>query len=208
MARYTEAQCRRCRRECRKLYLKGIKCDTPKCPVDRRGYPPGQHGKIKAKLSPYAVQLRAKQTVKRVYGILERQFRKYFEIASQQKGVTGDLLLQMLERRLDNVVYRLGLAYSRSEARQLVTHGHFVINGYKQDIPSYLVKVGDVITLKEKSKELPRFKCILEEVSGRAVPKWLEFDANNTVGKVVSLPTEEDVDIDVEMHLIVELYSK
>jgi len=208
MARYTDASCRLCRREGEKLFLKGERCYTNKCAVSRRAYAPGQHGQQKKKLSEYGIQLREKQKARRFYGVLESQFRKYFDMALNRKGITGENLLQILETRLDNVVYRLGLATSRPEARQLVRHGHFTVNGAKVDIPSYLLKVGDVISVKEKSRTLPKFKAINEIAGGKVIPKWLEFDAENLSGKVVSLPAREDIDLPVREHLIVELYSR
>lgn len=208
MARYTDASCRLCRREGQKLFLKGQRCYTNKCSVSRREYAPGQHGQQKKKMSEYGIQLREKQKARRFYGILEGQFAKYFDMATSRKGITGENLLQILESRLDNVVYRLDLATSRPEARQLVRHGHFTVNGHKVNIPSYLLKVGDVIALKDKSKASPKFKAISDIAGGRVVPKWLEFDAENLTGKVLSLPAREDIDLPVKEHLIVELYSK
>lgn len=208
MARYTDASCRLCRREGEKLFLKGERCYTNKCAVTRRVYAPGQHGQQRKKLSEYGIQLREKQKARRFYGILESQFRRYFDMATKKKGVTGEILLQILESRLDNVVYRLGFATSRPEARQLVRHGHFTVNGKKVNIPSYLVKVGDVIAVKEKSKSSPKFKSIIEITEGKIIPKWLELDAENLTGKVVSVPAREDIDLPIQEHLIVELYSK
>ncbi len=209
MARYTEAVCRLCRREGQKLFLKGDRCYSDKCSVDRRAYPPGQHGQgRKRQLSEYGLQSREKQKTRRYYGVLESQFRKYFEMAEKKKGVTGFLLLQILESRLDNVVYRLGFAMSRPEARQLVLHAHFTVNGRKVNIPSYLVKPGDVIALKEKSRSLDKFKVIIETNGSRTPPKWLDLDRNIFQGKVVALPERDDIDLPIEEHLIVELYSK
>lgn len=208
MARYTEASCRLCRREDMKLYLKGDRCYTGKCAIDRRGYAPGQHGQRKQKLSEYGIQLREKQKAKRIYGILESQFRKYFDIAENRKGITGDNLLQILETRLDNVVYRLGLATSRKEARQLVLHEHFMVNGHKVNIPSYLISEGDVIQVKDKSKKSAKFKEVVESTSSKNVVKWLEVDFEKLEGKVIALPTREDIDLEIEDHLIVELYSR
>ena len=208
MARYTDAVCRLCRREGQKLFLKGDKCYSDKCPVDRRHYPPGQHGQGRRKLSEYGLQSREKQKTRRYYGVLESQFRKYFEIAERKPGVTGTNLLQILESRLDNVVYRLGMAMSRPEARQLVRHGHFTVNGRKVNIPSYLVKPGDVIALKESSRKLEKFKEVLEVNSSRVPPRWLDFDRDAAQGTVNALPEREDIDFPVEEHLIVELYSK
>ncbi len=208
MARYTDASCRLCRREGEKLFLKGERCYTDKCSVKRRVYAPGQHGQQKKKLSEYGVQLREKQKARRFYGILESQFRKYFDIASKKKGVTGENLLQILESRLDNAVYRLGLATSRPEARQLVSHGHFTVNGQKVNIPSYILKVGDVVSLKDKSKSSEKFKAISEIAGSKVVPKWLDFNRDNLEGKVVAIPSREDIDLLIKEHLIVELYSK
>jgi len=208
MARYTDASCRLCRRECEKLFLKGERCYTNKCSVTRRAYAPGQHGQQRKKLSEYGLQLRAKQKAKRYYGVLEKQFRRYFEMAEKKPGVTGTNLLQLLESRLDNVVYRLGLATSRPEARQLVRHGHFTVNNKKANIPSILLKPGDVVSVKEKFKESEKLKSIIETAGSKVIPKWLEFDRENLVGKVVALPTREEIDLPVEERLIVELYSK
>jgi len=208
MARYTGASCRLCRREGEKLYLKGERCTTNKCAIARRGYAPGQHGQNKKKLSEYGLQLREKQKARRYYGILEGQFRRYFEMAVKKKGITGENLLQILESSLDNVVYRMGLAVSRREARQLVRHGHFTVNGKRVDIPSYLVKVGDVIAVKEKSKSSPKMQSNKEYAAGRPRPKWLEYDAEEMSGKVVALPAREDIDLPIRENLIVELYSK
>lgn len=208
MARYTDASCRLCRREGMKLYLKGERCYTDKCAITRRQYAPGQHGQRRKKQSEYGLQLREKQKAKRIYGILEKQFAKYFEIAERRKGITGDNLLEILESRLDNAVYRMGFASSRKEARQLVLHEHFTINGQKVNIPSYLIHVGDVIEVKEESKKSDKFKEITEATASRISPQWLEVDAENMVGKMISLPTREDIDIPIEDHLIVELYSK
>ena len=209
MARYTEASCRQCRREGMKLYLKGERCySTNKCAFERRPTPPGQHGKRRTKLSEYGLQLREKQKVKRIYGVLEKQFAHYFDLAEKQKGITGSNLLQILETRLDNVVYRLGLATSRKEARQLVQHAHFLVNGKKVNVPSYLVKEGDTIEVKAKSKKSPKFKEILEATENRAVAPWLSADLDTLSGKVIGRPTREDIDVEIAEHLIVELYSK
>ena len=208
MARYTDAVCRLCRREGQKLFLKGDRCYTDKCAVARRTYAPGQHGQGRSKVSEYGTQLREKQKAKRYYGILEDQFRGYFELASKRKGQTGENLLSILETRLDNVVYRLGLAMSRAEARQLVRHGHFLVNGKKVNIPSYLVKVGEVIAMKDATKGLDKMKNVIEANSFRQPPKWLDYDKNALVAKVVALPLKEDIDLPIEEHLIVELYSK
>ena len=208
MARYTGAVCRLCRREGQKLFLKGSRCYGEKCAINKREYAPGQHGQARKKLSEYGLQLREKQKAKRYYGVLESQFAHYFEIANKKSGVTGENLLQVLESRLDNVVYRLGFALSRAEARQLVVHGHFQINGKKVNIPSYLVKPGEVIALKEGSRSLPKIKDILEQTDGKAVPKWLDLDTNTMQAKVVALAQRDDIDLDIAEHLIVELYSK
>ncbi|MGF7058299.1 30S ribosomal protein S4 [Brassicibacter mesophilus] len=207
MARYTGPVCRLCRREGQKLYLKGDKCFSDKCPVARRNYAPGQHGQRRTKLSNYGVQLREKQKVRRFYGISESQMRKYFIVADKMAGITGENLLSILETRLDNVVYRLGLASSRAEARQFVTHGHFKVNGKKVDIPSYIVSIGDTVEVKETSKSSPRFKELQEAYQGNLVP-WLQMDIENLVGKVVAAPSRADIDLPIEEHLIVELYSK
>ncbi len=208
MARYTDAVCRLCRREGQKLFLKGARCYSDKCSVGKRQYAPGQHGQGRKKLSEYGIQLREKQKAKRYYGVLESQFEKYFDMASKKKGITGENLLQILESRLDNVVYRLGFALSRPEARQLVRHGHFTVDGHKVNIPSYLVKPGAVITIKENSRSLPKMKAILEQTDGKVIPKWLDLDKNTLQAKVVNLCDREDIDLDVQEHLIVELYSK
>lgn len=208
MARYTDASCRLCRREGDKLFLKGERCYSNKCAISRRAYAPGQHGQSKKKLSEYGIQLREKQKARRYYGILESQFRKYFEMASAKKGVTGENLLQILELRLDNAVYRLGFGASRAEARQMVRHAHFLVNGKKVNIPSYLLSAGDVIEVRENSRSLPHFKDVVENGSSRLVPKWLELNAQGLSGKVLALPAREDVDLPLREHLIVELYSK
>ncbi len=208
MARYTDASCRLCRREGEKLFLKGERCYTNKCSVSKRAYAPGQHGQQKKKMSEYGIQLREKQKARRFYGILESQFRSYFGMAVKRKGITGENLLQILESRFDNVVYRLGLATSRPEARQLVRHAHFTVNGKKVNIPSILLEPGDVIAVTDKFKGSEKTKSIVEIAGGKVVPKWLEFDAENLKGKVVSLPAREDIDLPIKEHLIVELYSK
>ena len=208
MARYTDEQCRICRREGQKLFLKGSRCYSDKCSISRRNYAPGQHGQKRAKLSEYGTQLREKQKTKSYYGVGEKQFRGYFEMASNKKGVTGENLLQILESRLDNVVYRLGFGVSRTQARQLVNHGQFEVNGKKVDIPSYLVKAGDVITVREIKKDNATIKANVEANVARPVPAWLELNNETLSGKVVRLASREDVDIPVEEHLIVELYSK
>ncbi len=205
MARYTDEQCRICRREGQKLFLKGTRCFTDKCSIARRNYAPGQHGQKRAKLSEYGTQLREKQKTKSYYGVGEKQFRGYFEMASNKKGVTGENLLQILESRLDNVVYRLGFGTSRAQARQLVNHGQFEVNGKKVDIPSYLVKAGDVITVRENKKDNVTIKANIE--NARPVPAWLELNNETLSGKVVRLASREDVDIAIEEHLIVEHYS-
>ena len=206
MARYTGATCRLCRREGMKLFLKGDRCYTDKCAFTRRSYAPGQHGADKKKMSNYGVQLREKQKAKRIYGVLESQFRSYYEKAEHMKGITGENLLKLLEVRLDNVAYKLGYGASRNEARQLVTHGHFLVNGKKVDIPSYKVSVNDVITVCEKSRGTEKFKTFVE--NPKALPKWLEANLDNFEGKVVAEPTREDIDVPVNETLIVELYSK
>ena len=208
MARYTDEQCRICRREGQKLFLKGSRCYSDKCSISRRNYAPGQHGQKRAKLSEYGTQLREKQKTKSFYGVSEKQFRKYFDMAAATKGITGENLLQILESRLDNVVYRLGFGASRAQARQLVNHGQFAVNGQRVDIPSYLVKAGDVITVRENKKENGAIKANIEANSARPVPAWLELNNETLSGKVVRLASREDVDIPVEEHLIVELYSK
>ena len=208
MSRYKDEQCRICRREGQKLFLKGSRCYSDKCSISRRNYAPGQHGQKRAKLSEYGTQLREKQKTKSYYGVGEKQFRGYFQMASNKKGVTGDNLLQILESRLDNVVYRLGFGASRAQARQLVNHGQFAVNGKKVDIPSYLVKAGDVITVRENKKENATIKANVEANAARPVPAWLELNNETLSGKVVRLASREDVDIPVEEHLIVELYSK
>ncbi|MHB1954661.1 MAG: 30S ribosomal protein S4 [Sulfobacillus sp.] len=207
MARYTGPVCRLCRREGVKLYLKGEKCFTDKCPVSRRAYPPGQHGQGRRKLSEYGVQLREKQKARRTYGIMEGQFARYFGKASKKKGVTGQLLLELLERRLDNVVYRMGLASSRAEARQLVRHGHFQVNGRRVDIPSFSVKPGDVVEVRESSRKKTRFKEMAQSAS-RGIPGWLEVDAEALRGTMVRLPSREEIDAPVQEQLIVEYYSR
>ena len=208
MARYTDEQCRICRRNGEKLFLKGSRCYTDKCSISRRNYAPGQHGQKRAKLSEYGTQLREKQKTKSYYGVGERQFRKYFEMASSKKGIIGENLLQILESRLDNVVYRLGYGSSRAQARQLVNHGIFEVNGKRVDIPSYLVKAGDVVAVRENKKETGAVKVNVEENAARPVPEWLEKNSETLSGKVIRLAAREDIDIPVEEHLIVELYSK
>lgn len=208
MARYTGPSCRLCRRENTELFLKGERCYTDKCAIKRRNYPPGQHGQGRSKTSDYGVQLREKQKVRRIYGILENQFRGYFERADRLKGVTGENLLFLLERRLDNIVYRLGFASSRIEARQLVRHGHFTLNGKKVTIPSIQVKAGDVIELREKSRKVASISDSLEAVVRRGIPQWLELDKGAFKGSVKTLPVREDITMPIQEQLIVELYSK
>ena len=192
-----------------KLFLKGERCYGEKCAIERRNVPPGQHGKgRKAKLIGYGLQLREKQRVKRMYGVLERQFRRYFETADRKKGITGETLLQLLESRLDNVVYRLGFATSRPQARQLVRHGHFRVNGKRADIPSYSLRAGDQITVKSKSAKNPAIQYAMEEVKGRGVPEWLELDGEGLTGRLAAIPTREQMNLPVQEQLIVELYSK
>ena len=208
MARYKDEQCRICRREGQKLFLKGSRCYTDKCSISRRNYAPGQHGQRRTKLSEYGTQLREKQKTKSYYGVAEKQFRKYFEMASNKKGITGTNLLQILESRLDNVVYRLGFGSSRAQARQLVNHGQFEVNGKKVDIASYLVKPGDVVAVRENKKDNATIKANVEENAAKPVPEWLEKNNETLSGKVVRLASREDIDIPIEEHLIVELYSK
>ncbi|MBR5129240.1 MAG: 30S ribosomal protein S4 [Firmicutes bacterium] len=206
MSRYTDANCKLCRREGQKLFLKGERCYGGKCAIERRNYAPGQHGQARKKMSEYGIQLREKQKAKRFYGVQETQFRNLFEKAAKKTGKTGENLMVLLETRLDNVVFRLGFAASRKEARQLVTHGHFTVNGKKADIPSMEVKVGDVIAVKEKSQSSPKFKEIKE--MSITVPAWMAVDVNKLEGKVVAMPRREDIDTPIAEHLIVELYSK
>ena len=209
MARYTEAACRLCRREGQKLFLKGDRCHTNKCALDRRGYAPGQHGQARnKKASEYGKQLRTKQVARRYYGVLEGQFRHYFEMAEKMPGVTGENLLRLLESRLDNVVYRLGFASSRTQARQMVTQGHFTVNGRKVNIPSYLLRLGDTVAMKESSRAKDGLKAILEANAARPVPKWLTVDREAVSGQVASVAAREDISLDIEETLIVELYSK
>ncbi|MBQ3006564.1 MAG: 30S ribosomal protein S4 [Clostridia bacterium] len=208
MARYTGAVCKLCRREGKKLYLKGERCYTGKCAVERRAYAPGQHGQSRKKATEYGLQLRAKQQAKRYYGIQEGQFYKYFLMAERKQGVTGENLLRICESRLDNVVYLLGWANSRAEARQLVTHGHYKVNGKKVNVPSYLLKAGDEIAIKDKSKESDKIKATVEANASRPIPQWLDLNAEALTGKVLALPTREQIMVPVEEHLIVELYSK
>ena len=208
MARYTGPVCRLCRREGTKLFLKGERCLTGKCAIDRRSTAPGQHGAANKKVREYGMQLREKQKTRRYYGVLERQFANYFEEADRQTGMTGENLLILLERRLDNVVYRMGMAESRKEARQLVLHAHFTLNGKKVTIPSISVKVGDVIAVKESSRESAKIKELMEKMASKLSPKWLEVNKENATAKVVALPARDDIDFDFNEQLIVELYSK
>lgn len=208
MARYTGAVCRLCRREGQKLFLKGDRCYSDKCSVGRRSYAPGQHGQGRKKTSEYGLQLRAKQKARRFYGIIESQFHHYFEMAERKVGVTGENLLRILESRLDNIVYRVGFASSRAEARQLVVHGHFEVNGSRVDIPSYLVKSGDIITLCEKSRSSEKMKAVMEANSGRPAPQWIDVNRDAFEAKIINLPERDMIDSPIEEQLIVEFYSK
>ena len=209
MARYTDSVCRQCRREGIKLFLKGDRCYSAKCAITKRHTPPGQHGQARAKKpSEYGLQLREKQKCRRAYGVLESQFRKYYDMAANMRGVTGDNMLSLLERRLDNVAFRLGFGNSRAMARQLVTHGHILVDGKKVDIPSYLVKPGQVISVRSKSRDMQHLKELREQGSKNTIPKWLELDAENLSGKVMALPQRDDIDLTLEEHLIVEFYSR
>jgi small subunit ribosomal protein S4 len=208
MARYTEAICRQCRREGTKLFLKGDRCFSEKCAVERRNYPPGQHGQGRSRVSDYGLQLREKQKVKRMYGLLEAQFRRTMATASRMKGRAGENLLSLLERRLDNVVFRLGFATSRAEARQLVQHGHFLINGRKADIPSLRLNAGQRIALREKSKKISRIIAALDVLERRSIPGWLELDKDNFEGTLKALPAREDITMPIQEQLVVELYSR
>lgn len=208
MARYTGPSCKLCRREGEKLFLKGDRCYTDKCAFDRRPYPPGQHGQRRVKVTEYGIRLREKQKVRRIYGILERQFRRYFQMADSTKGVTGEQLLAFLERRLDSVCYRLGFAATRSDARQLVRHKHVKVNGKTVSIPSYLVKPGDTISIREKSQQKARIQTSLEGVDRRGVPEWLNLDKAGFAGKVVSQPVREAITLPIKEQLIVEFYSR
>ncbi len=209
MPSYTAAGCRLCRREGQKLFLKGERCYTGKCAISRRAYAPGQHGQARnKKASEYGKQLRTKQFAKRYYGVLEGQFYHYYEMATKMQGVTGENLLGLLESRLDNVVYRLGFASSRAEARQLVSQGHFTVNGRKVNIPSYLTKAGEVVAVKEASRSLGKLKAIAEATASRPVPKWLDLNRDTQEAKIVAFPAREDIDLPIEETLIVELYSK
>ena len=208
MARYTGPVCKLCRREGKKLFLKGERCYTGKCAIDRRAYAPGQHGQSRKKASEYGIQLRAKQQARRYYGIPEGQFYKYFLMAERRQGVTGENLLRICESRLDNIVYLLGWANSRAEARQLVVHGHFQVNGKKVDVPSYLTRVGEVVSIKDKSKDSAKIKEVLETNASRPVPAWLDKNADANSAKIVKMPEREEIAVPVEEHLIVEFYSK
>jgi len=208
MSRYTGPSCRLCRREGAKLFLKGERCYTDKCAVSRRGSAPGQHGTARKKTGEYGMQLREKQKAKRIYGLGETQFKNLFRKAEKTEGIAGENLLILLERRLDNIVYKMGMAESKKEARQLVTHGHFTINGKKADIPSMLIKEGDVVALKNKSRSLEKIKSLIENLDNRQTVKWLDIDKTNISAKVLNLPVRDDVDFPFEEHLIVELYSK
>lgn len=208
MARYTGAVCKLCRREGKKLFLKGERCYTGKCSLERRAYAPGQHGQSRKKTSEYGLQLRAKQQARRFYGIQEGQFHKYFLMAERKQGITGENLLRICESRLDNAVYLIGWSSSRAEGRQLVNHGHFKVNGHKVDIASYLLKAGDTVSIKDKSRQNDKIQAIIEANAARPVPKWLEVSADRFEAKVVSLPEREDMTVPVEEHLIVEYYSK
>jgi len=208
VARYTEAVCRHCRREGLKLFLKGERCYTDKCAIERRNYPPGEHGQARPKFSEYSIQLREKQKLRRIYGVLEDQFRRYFQKADRTRGVTGETLLQLLERRMDNVVYRLGFATSRAEARQLVRHGHFRVNGRKVDVPSFSVRAGDQISVRERSRKVARIQESLELAQRRGVPEWLEIQPEAFTGTVKVLPSRADMTMPINEKLVVELYSK
>ncbi len=208
MARYTHSVCRLCRREGLKLFLKGERCYTDKCAIERRNYPPGEHGQGRPKFSEYALQLREKQKVKRMYGVLEGQFRRYFEMAERSRGITGEILLQLLERRLDNMVYRMGFATSRPEARQLVRHGHFGVNGRKVNIPSALLKPGDVVTVRERSRNVGRVQEALAQSEHRGAPDWLEVNREGFSARVKALPARAELTMPINEKLIIELYSK
>jgi small subunit ribosomal protein S4 len=208
LARYNDSVCRLCRRENLKLFLKGERCYTDKCAIERRNYPPGQHGQARKKFSEYSIQLREKQKVKRMYGLMENQFRRTFAQAARTKGITGETLLVLLERRLDNVTYRLGFASSRAEARALVRHGHVVVNGKKVNIPSYIVRVGDMVSVKEPSRQITRVLSAMEGAQRRGVPDWAELDRDTCSGRIKLLPTRSDITMPINEKLIVELYSK
>jgi len=208
MSKYLGPVCKLCRREGMKLFLKGQRCFTDKCAFERRPYPPGEHGRRSSKISPYGIQLREKQKVKRIYGVLERQFKRYFRMAERQRGITGENLLRILESRLDNVVYRMGFASSRREARQLVHHGHFTVNGRRVDIPSYLVRVGDVIEVRPKSRQIERILNAIDMAQQRGAPEWIDVDYDQMKGTIKALPTRDQIMEDIQEQLIVELYSK
>jgi small subunit ribosomal protein S4 len=208
LARYTDSVCRLCRRENLKLFLKGERCYTDKCAIERRNYPPGQHGQARPKFSEYSIQLREKQKLKRIYGLLENQFRRTFTAAARTKGITGEMLLVLLERRLDNVAYRLGFASSRAEGRSLVRHGHILVNGRKVNIPSYSVRTGDTVSVKEQSRQMTRVLSAMEGAQRRGVPEWAEVDRDAFSGRVKLLPTRSDITMPINEKLIVELYSK
>ncbi len=208
MARYREASCRICRREGEKLFLKGDRCYSEKCAVERRKYPPGQHGQGYRKLSDYGVQLREKQKVRKIYGLLERQFRRYFYEAERRKGITGEILLQLVESRLDNIVYRMAFAPNRRRARQLISHGHIVVNGKEINLPSYQVKEGDSVSVKDSSRDMPEIIDSLSKVEHRGIPAWVEVDSVNHTGKVLRIPARDEIQLPIQEQLIVELYSK
>jgi small subunit ribosomal protein S4 len=208
VAKYRGPVCRLCRREGVKLFLKGTRCMTEKCAIERRSYPPGQHGQGRQRISEYSAQLREKQKLKRIYGLQERQFRNVFGKAERRKGITGEHLLKLLESRLDNVVYRLGFASSRKQARQLVNHGHVILNGRKTDVPAYIVKAGDVIEIRERSRQMPAIQAALEAVDGRGMPPWLSLDRASFKGTVQGLPTKDDIALPVNEQMVVELYSR
>ncbi|MHB8482568.1 MAG: 30S ribosomal protein S4 [Nitrospiria bacterium] len=208
MARYTDSVCRLCRREGAKLFLKGSRCLTEKCAIDRRAYPPGQHGQARPRISEYRMQLREKQKLKRIYGLMEKQFRTYFQKAERKTGITGEILLQFLERRLDNVVYRMGFASSRKQARQLVGHKHILVNQKNVDIPSFLIKEGDVVEVREKSRTLPAIMSAIEVIEAIGMPAWIELDKAHFKGTVKNLPLKEDISLPVNEQLVVELYSR
>jgi small subunit ribosomal protein S4 len=208
VARYREASCRICRREGEKLFLKGDRCYSEKCAVERRKYPPGQHGQGYRKLSDYGVQLREKQKVRKIYGLLERQFRRYFYEAERRKGITGEILLQLVESRLDNIVYRMGFAPNRRRARQLISHGHIVVNGKEINLPSYQVKEGDSVSVKDSSRDMPEIIDSLSKVEHRGIPAWVEVDSVSHTGKVLRIPSRDEIQLPIQEQLIVELYSK
>jgi len=208
LARYTDSVCRLCRREGLKLFLKGERCYTDKCAIERRNYPPGEHGQGRSKFSEYAIQLREKQKVKRMYGLMEKQFRRYFHMAETARGITGEMLLLFLERRLDNMIYRMGFATSRAEARQLIRHGHFLVDGRKVDIPSYLLRPGQAVVVREKSRSITRIVEALEQAERRGVPDWLEVQRDAFTARVKALPTRADLTMPINEKLVVELYSK